>query len=35
MTHLASGSREGKQTDLVVTVQELVHGALLLNFTLE
>lgn len=28
MTHLASGSREGKQTDLVVTVQELVHGAL-------
>lgn len=28
MTHLASGSREGKQTDLVVTVQALVHGAL-------
>lgn len=27
MTHLARGSREGKQTDLVVTVQELVHGA--------
>lgn len=35
MTHLASGSREGKQTDLVVTVQELIHGAPLLNFTLE
>lgn len=35
MTHLASGSREGKQTDLVVTVQELVHGAPLRNFTLE
>lgn len=35
MTHLASGSREGKQTDLVVTVQALVHSAPLLNFTLE